>query len=221
MPRSRRGAARWCASIKGSENRIKRCSSKSAQAYEMGRYYKVNLTNVATRGAMEFRQHSGTTDFRKISNWLGFLQQFVETSIQLATCYPVSSKSRWYNQIRNALEKAGYSVSWCKRRKQWQVQKQGTGYTKYISNDLMNYCYHDDIPASAYKNQRVYGAVKRSRVSALLCNQLAMSLDEANRIANDPSSFTNHAGSASDTGITHGITEEITNYLEERKEELN
>lgn len=222
MPRSRRGSARWCASIKGSENRIKRCGSKSAQAYEMGRYYKVNLTNVATRGAMEFRQHSGTTDFRKISNWLIFLQQFVETSIQLAAVHPVSSKSRWYNQIRNALEKQGFNVTWSKRMKQWEVTKEGSPRTAYISNDLFNLCYHHGIPDSAYKNQKVDGAINHEQVFMLLCQQLQMSTNEASRIVHDVTSYKNHTtSSVPDNSMTQGISQEITNYLEERKEELN
>lgn len=37
-----------------------------------GRYYKVNLTAMRTHGTIEFRQHQGSVDFEKISNWVKF-----------------------------------------------------------------------------------------------------------------------------------------------------
>ena len=223
MPRSRRGSARWCSSIKGTENRIKRCSTKSDQAYEIGRYYKVNLTNVATRGAMEFRQHSGTTDFTKISNWLVFLQQFVETSIHLSAEYPVSSKSRWYNQIRNAIERQGFQVTWSRRYRQWEITKEGTPRA-LISNEQFNHCYREGITDSQYKNQKVNDVINPDAVRDLLRGQLSIALTDATHIAFGRSQYKNHATNTANTNdetMTQGIAEDIVNYLEERKEELN
>jgi hypothetical protein len=46
--------------------------------YQRGRFTKVNTQSLRTHGTIEFRQHSGSTDFTKIGNWVLFLQHFVE-----------------------------------------------------------------------------------------------------------------------------------------------
>lgn len=37
-----------------------------------GRYYKVNLTSIFTHNTVEFRQHQGSVEYEKISNWVKF-----------------------------------------------------------------------------------------------------------------------------------------------------
>lgn len=88
MPLSRR-SSRWCHTINtSSKKQLLASAIRSGEKYDLadiqGKFYKVNLTNVATRGAIEFRQHSGTTDYTKISNWVIFLMEFVGKSIELA-----------------------------------------------------------------------------------------------------------------------------------------
>jgi hypothetical protein len=43
---------------------------------EPSRYYKLNLTAFGRYQTVEFRQHSGTTDYRKIRNWVLLLNEF-------------------------------------------------------------------------------------------------------------------------------------------------
>lgn len=43
-----------------------------------GRYFKVNLQSYYVHKTIEFRQHSGTINAAKVTNWVRFLQQFVE-----------------------------------------------------------------------------------------------------------------------------------------------
>lgn len=49
-----------------------------------GRYYKVNLQNLATgrQPTVEFRQHSGTSNFGKISNWVRLCMAIVTNSAE-------------------------------------------------------------------------------------------------------------------------------------------
>ena len=111
MPISRRGEARWCRSInkRNLRDAVKGCTTKSTQAGAMGRYYKVNLTNVATRGAVEFRQHSGTTDYTKIVNWTHFLMDFVTKSIELENS---SQMAPSFDIARKIVKAHNGDISW-------------------------------------------------------------------------------------------------------------
>lgn len=52
-----------------------------AQAANNGsRYHKVNMQAFFTHGTIEFRQHSGTTDFEKISFWVKLLHNLIDYS---------------------------------------------------------------------------------------------------------------------------------------------
>lgn len=44
------------------------------------RYFKVNIQSYWRHRTIEFRQHSGTIEFEKISNWILFLARFLEFS---------------------------------------------------------------------------------------------------------------------------------------------
>lgn len=44
------------------------------------RYYKINLQSLLRHGTIEFRQHSGTTNGSKVTNWIKFCVGFVEAS---------------------------------------------------------------------------------------------------------------------------------------------
>lgn len=51
-----------------------------ADAYNYSRYLKVNPCSYRVHNTIEFRQHSGTTDFVKISNWINFIIKLVDYS---------------------------------------------------------------------------------------------------------------------------------------------
>jgi hypothetical protein len=44
------------------------------------RYHKLNTESYWRHNTVEFRQHSGTIEYEKISNWILFLARFVEFS---------------------------------------------------------------------------------------------------------------------------------------------
>lgn len=81
MPVSRRANnSRWCHTLQGID--FSQCSTKRqiAAAMNYDRYFKVNAQAYGRHQTVEFRQHSGTTDYEKISHWVLFLAKLVEYS---------------------------------------------------------------------------------------------------------------------------------------------
>lgn len=92
MPRSRRANNNgYCRSIKriGSletaKRKINACNTMQKIASEVcnrGRYFKLNSESYHRHGSVEFRHHSGTRDFDKISNWIKLLHGLTSYSEQ-------------------------------------------------------------------------------------------------------------------------------------------
>lgn len=83
MPRSRRGNSnQYCRSLASGSipDPTRGMTKESLAGAQMSRYYKVNLKSYLRHHTVEFRQHSGTVDAAKISNWIRFLQEFCEVS---------------------------------------------------------------------------------------------------------------------------------------------
>lgn len=79
MPTSRRNN-HYCKSLSGiSERRILEANTVSnlRAAFGNDRYHKVNLEAYARHRTVEFRQHGGSTNFTKISNWVLFLGRMI------------------------------------------------------------------------------------------------------------------------------------------------
>lgn len=81
MARSRReNNSQWCRSLQGKDFSF--CTSKN-DVYDVmsgDRYYKVNACSYSRHRTIEFRQHQGSTDFEKISNWVNFCAKLVAWS---------------------------------------------------------------------------------------------------------------------------------------------
>lgn len=82
MPNSRRANNNtYCKSVIGYEARVERASNMQQLAGVFSsRYFKVNLQSYSRHNTIEFRQHSGTVEFKKISNWIMFLHNLTEYS---------------------------------------------------------------------------------------------------------------------------------------------
>ncbi len=92
MPVSRRANnSRWCRSLRNFD--FESCTTKRSVAMTMNfdRYYKVNATAYDRHRTIEFRQHSGTTDYEKIANWILFLAKLVEYSEKHVVSYHVNT----------------------------------------------------------------------------------------------------------------------------------
>lgn len=81
MARSRRANnSRWCRTLQGYD--FTWCTTKSdiLDAMNGNRYFKVNACSYSRHRTIEFRQHQGSTDFEKISNWVNFCAKLVAWS---------------------------------------------------------------------------------------------------------------------------------------------
>jgi hypothetical protein len=114
MPRSRRGSSsRWCSStVDHTVERVRNMSDLSSYRAGINRDCKVNLDAYARHGTIEFRQHSGTTDFNKISNWVKFLLAFVDNS--KPTENPIEmvrpNRKSAYGEFRSTMSAKGFNV---------------------------------------------------------------------------------------------------------------
>jgi hypothetical protein len=134
---SRRGeGARYVSQVKRVNRKF---HSKRGLARHQNKYRKVNLVNIASRGSIEFRQHQGTTDYTKISNWLSFLMQFVEASRHTKK---INSSNRVYKQIRNLLENNGYEMNFDRGWNEWYARNtRDSNNSFWVTNDELNAFY--------------------------------------------------------------------------------
>lgn len=116
MPMSRRSNNnRYCKSIIEKAQSV-RCLDNLRDyqtAFRNDRYHKLNLMSYNSHKTIEFRQHSGTTDFTKIENWIKFLSAFLQWSMtheEYITASSIdelpfltASQKKYYNERRDAL----------------------------------------------------------------------------------------------------------------------
>lgn len=113
MPLSRRANnSRWCRSLQGID--FSNCTTKRqiAAAMSYDRYFKVNAMSYDRHQTVEFRQHSGSIDYTKISNWILFIAKLVEYSAkhEITACNSIDEipflsdeQKAYFNNRRTAL----------------------------------------------------------------------------------------------------------------------
>lgn len=87
MPLSRRKNNNFYCSgfseISNFEDKIELARSlREIENFFCSRYFKINPKSYARHNTIEFRQHGGTVDFEKISNWVRFLSNLITFSEQ-------------------------------------------------------------------------------------------------------------------------------------------
>lgn len=120
MPMSRRGGNNhYCKSVAMPAQRLSANSVSDMwdirDAFRNDRYYKVNVMAYGSHKTIEFRHHSGTTDFTKIENWINFLRGLLEHSINNETIISASSideipfltaaQKRYFNERKETLNR--------------------------------------------------------------------------------------------------------------------
>ena len=202
MPRSRRGNPRWCGSLVDTKSTVQSTVNRKAHlAHAIGRYYKVNLTNVSNRGSIEFRQHSGTTEFAKIINWLNFLQQFTDRSVELndtpRSPRIIRTKQRLYGQLRGSFERNGGEVKWSRRQMAWVFIQGARSFT--LTNEQIAMLYRAGSPMK----------------NVGLLDNWAYLIETLGGFA----PVVNH--NVGEDALTDGLDEDVQDWLQARANELN
>ena len=113
LPQSRRNN-RWCQNVARFKRWIEGDNSTTFE--ELGRrypdkYVSVNLRSLRKHKTIEFRQHSGSTDYTKISNWVKFLMGFIQASEGFsAQSRPTRRNKKAYGEVRDAVAQHGYEL---------------------------------------------------------------------------------------------------------------
>lgn len=117
---------------------------QNGRTYPKERYYKVNAVALVRQGTLEFRQHSGSTDYEKLMNWVIITHKIIEIADAKKTIRK-KSESRIQRGIHgdakrgktpsternwdlyNELKLSGTSVSQFIGKRQQHFRKQGLG----------------------------------------------------------------------------------------------
>lgn len=111
MPESRRNNG-FCKSVRRNENfgliEYKDSKEGIAELFDDCRYYKVNPVAYIRHNTIEFRQHSGTTDFTKMQKWIEFLKSLIAFSKKAVLANDVHS----FDEVTfmNASQKSYYRM---------------------------------------------------------------------------------------------------------------
>ena len=81
MAKSRRANnSQWCRTLQGKNFDLCMTKHDVFSVMNGNRYFKVNACSYSRHNTIEFRQHQGSTDFEKISNWVNFCAKLVAWS---------------------------------------------------------------------------------------------------------------------------------------------
>src|SRR5690625_2847334 len=108
IPRSRRGFSmnRYCRKITGELlDRVLSFNTIKGIAKNTDRYYTINMQSYVKYGTVEFRQHSGSTDYTKLINWIKITQAIVATAKRKKKINPLPASVKSLSSMEMALIK--------------------------------------------------------------------------------------------------------------------
>lgn len=211
MPPSRRGNRnRWCGSLDASwvSRVVNGRGDRLSQVREGGRYVKLNLMNLdgSSRSRVEFRHHSGTTDPRKIANWIKFVCRMIKSAQindSLQATY-ASEKRTWFADIREQLAAVGITTKWSRAL----AEDGANGMTFHSPHGML-------LASRTYEQMEAfysYGANNKGRNARLtdefmefakcLMQQCGLQMDV-------------------DRGVYHGLDTDAIEYFRNRVEHFN
>lgn len=215
MPRSRRGNSnRYCQSFKSwyDSSAVVRAferaeSVRSACGVQYDRFKKLNLTAYARHNTVEFRQHSGTVNANKITNWIKFCVNFVETSKVTQRRGRTASGARGSKQLANM-----HKIVRCLR---------AAGYVGATPERL---CTETGLTASSLnvyvsKLRTVYGfRIRKHRNGGFVlvrdCALPALAVEDINALD------TNGNADVRGDSAFRGLPQNVVNFYNERREDL-
>lgn len=103
-------------------DKIKTCKTAQeiSNLYQGDRYHKLNIEAFVAHGTIEFRQHSGTIEFDKISNWIILTNMMVEKSFEQVAAFkfnPIKDNYYEFSRRFGLYEQAGGDTLAVKVRK--------------------------------------------------------------------------------------------------------
>ena len=99
VAKSRRGSDNgYCASPRTNLEQLQNAKSvdEIIDRVYPSRYIKLNCQSFRRHGTIEFRQHGGSTEFEKISNWIILTQMMVERAVN-GTIQLKKGATDWFN----------------------------------------------------------------------------------------------------------------------------
>jgi len=225
MPRSRRNS-RWCASIKRNVTAIHQTSEKAEAGRAVGRYFKLNLCNLGRSGSIEFRQHSGTTDFGKISNWILFLMQFVQRSCELThqVRRPTTNSASAFKSLRKSLTKVGWELEFISGQR-WVLKSLIDESTRSISTDQIR-AWHRAIQSNLAQSP-LRGEQRLGNMDAKKFRSKANIISEAKAkqfvnvwFGQDATFLSGVIADVQNDEWLDGVDQEVVTHLENRRRSL-
>lgn len=219
MPKSRReNNNRFCQSVMGLaaefENVAPTASASDVCRRMYNRYYKLNLTAFVRHGTVEFRQHSGTVEARKMIPWIIFCVNFVETSKVTVVEEEVGGSDPTVGLRKNAIEKKFAAMA--------KLLDEHTYRSNYVSVATLAAAMGVDESAvpnyiSAFR-KKYPGAeisVRRGRGYYRNCSESLLTM-----MGVVPPTVTRRAETPVDTGMFMGLEQSIVSYFQERAMDL-
>lgn len=223
MPKSRRGTEnRFCQRMSGIAATLVSRSFASVRAltnYVSGsfdRYYKLNLAAFLRHGTVEFRQHSGTIDARKMTSWILFCLNFVDASI-VGTATPVAPTA---GLRQNAMAKKFQILAeqLDARNDQWNyVTAQRLAEVMGVEQSTVaNYIsvFRSRYPAADIQARRGYGYYNPGR--SLVAMLAATPLSATSVSAPAPTAIPTPAPVRDPNSLFDGLSSEVVSYFQER-----
>ena len=213
MPRSRRdNNASYARSINSRDIRnIKRAKTKRAIANSMERYKKCNTESLTKHNTLEFRHHSGTTNYEKIINWVHIVMMHVETSISLTNqLRPRNTrKSRPFNAVRTLVESKGFGMKWKAGKNVWMLLDPN-GYVIQSWSAVELDAFHTGERVEGYDANK-HDLIVDDFVASIKCEYVGDFINGW---------FEEEETIQVDEGFTTGLDQNVKSYINERIADL-
>jgi len=216
MPSSRRGSNNYyCKPMASVANTLSSLGLTASTQQVMGqihdRYWKLNLASFVRHGTVEFRQHSGTVESKKMIPWIIFCINFVEASRVVVNREEVGGDE---TLRKNAIEKKFAILAQLLDEHNCRSNYVSTGTLAVALNiETSKVSHYISQFRSRYPTANI--CVRRGRGYFRGCTPELSSL-----VGITASTVTVRTQLPSDTGVFQGLETEVVSYFQERAMDL-